>query len=76
MEFRWNSSFSKNWSWQAGSKSGGSAERRVRAGMPVREKLIVRAPLGALRVTGASISEVEIKIGAAGRTREEVAGVG
>jgi hypothetical protein len=75
MKFRWNASFSKQWSWQAGSSSGGSAERGVRTSAPVREKLIVRAPFGGLRIVGADVDEVQIALHAAGRRSEEVAGV-
>ncbi|HTA39370.1 MAG TPA: hypothetical protein VK760_09850, partial [Candidatus Acidoferrales bacterium] len=75
MEFRWNASFSKSWSWQAGKASGGSAERGVRTTAPVREKLIVRAPFGALHIVGADVADVAIALRASGRVPEDVAGV-
>jgi hypothetical protein len=75
MKFRWNASFSKNWSWQAGSASGGSAERGVRTSAPVREKLLVRAPFGALHIVGADVTDVEIALHAAGRRPEHLTGV-
>ncbi len=52
MKFRWNASFSKNWSWQAGEASVSFAERTMRAGLSARGRLIVRAPFGNLRVAG------------------------
>jgi hypothetical protein len=75
MKFRWNASFSKSWSWQAGATSGGSAQRGVRTSAPVREKLIVRAPFGALRIVGADVAEVAIALRASGRLPDDIAGV-